>query len=559
VPKEDQRSRGILRDLRERIPRLLLAEDVDPIRRRLSAELRTCFHSLVASRAEACERAGRSATRLSILRIAAAYRRADSVAEGPQRGLEHDELTAALLDRASLVRVAGWSRAGRTDGLQARPEALDLVAQIRERRLDLRIARPAGQFREPSGQDIDQAKRLTETARRAAPEPGGCQIGGEPIVEVLTGVHGLTGLAPPAPERPFPSRQPEDNGPDGGEDGRGSREAHDPHLRTAGRVRSIRILHGARPPGSGAQAIRRRIGWAAREIGGTPMSLAASEVTLVRALIVVTMFSIGLGVTTREILGAIGRPRLLAGTLVANLLIVPGAAWLLSQALNLPAGIEAGFLLTACSAGAPIAPKLVQIARGDVPTAVGLLFVLAALAVVTVPVTASLILPAALDVSVPIGPAVRSLLLLLLAPLVAGLAVRQWRSEVAARLGRPATVASNVLFAVAVLVILIHDGRYLPRLGWRPISAMLVLVAVALAIGAAVAGHGKGDRRAVALSTAERASGLALLIAVDRIGDPVAIIAIVALGVCMLVVNMATATWAGRIARRPHPANAESG
>lgn len=289
------------------------------------------------------------------------------------------------------------------------------------------------------------------------------------------------------------------------------------------------------------------------------MSVGASEVILVRVLIVVTMLSIGLGVTTREILRAVGRPRLLAGALIANLLIVPAAAWLLSQALNLPAAIEVGFLLTACSAGAPIAPKLVQIARGDVPTAVGLLFVLAALAVVTVPVTASLILPDALDVSVPIGPAVRSLLLLLWVPLVVGLVVRQWRSEVAARLEPPAAVASNVLFAVAVLVILIHDGRYLPRLGWRPISAMLVLVVLALAIGAAVAGRGKGNRRAVALSTGERASGLALLIAVDSIGDPVAVIAIVAFAVCMLVVNMATAAWAGRSAPRPHPAIAESG
>lgn len=82
--------------------------------------------------------------------------------------------------------------------------------------------------------------------------------------------------------------------------------------------------------------------------------------------------------------------------------------------------------------------------------------------------------------------------------------------------------------------------------------------ALALAIGAAVAGRGKGNRRAVALSTGERASGLALLIAVYSIGDPVAVIAIVAFAVCMLVVNMATAAWAGRSMRRPHPAIAES-
>jgi bile acid:Na+ symporter, BASS family len=83
---------------------------------------------------------------------------------------------------------------------------------------------------------------------------------------------------------------------------------------------------------------------------------------LVRVFLVVTMLAMGLGLDVRSIMRTVARPGLVGRSVAANLLLVPALGWLLLRVIHLPMDVELGFLVAVASPGAPIAPKLVQVA-----------------------------------------------------------------------------------------------------------------------------------------------------------------------------------------------------
>ena len=77
--------------------------------------------------------------------------------------------------------------------------------------------------------------------------------------------------------------------------------------------------------------------------------------------------------------------RFVAAALLLNFAIVPAFAWLVAQVLGLAPDIRIGLLLAACAAGAPMVPKLVQIAKGDAASAAALVALLIVVSVVFAP------------------------------------------------------------------------------------------------------------------------------------------------------------------------------
>jgi predicted Na+-dependent transporter len=115
---------------------------------------------------------------------------------------------------------------------------------------------------------------------------------------------------------------------------------------------------------------------------------------LIGAWLVLTVLSIGLSVSAGDLIGAARQYGLLLRALVANVLLVPLLAVGIYHAFALPVEIGTGMLVCAATPGSPIGIKLTQMARGDVPAAVGLGVMLIAVSIVTTPAVASLILPA---------------------------------------------------------------------------------------------------------------------------------------------------------------------
>ena len=80
------------------------------------------------------------------------------------------------------------------------------------------------------------------------------------------------------------------------------------------------------------------------------------------AFVVSTMLAMGLSLTIPEILEPLRNARLVAMALVANFIIVPATAYLLSRVIPMAQPLQIGVVLLGTVAGAPFLPKLAQIA-----------------------------------------------------------------------------------------------------------------------------------------------------------------------------------------------------
>ena len=133
------------------------------------------------------------------------------------------------------------------------------------------------------------------------------------------------------------------------------------------------------------------------------------------AFLATAMFSLGLELTMRQIVEPLRDRRLLASSLLANVVVVPLIAVLLSRVIPMHEALAIGIVVYALAAGTEGGPKFVQIAGGNAGFAIGLLAVLLTFTIVLMPVALSFVVPGAhvdrggllvklmLAVAVPVG------------------------------------------------------------------------------------------------------------------------------------------------------------
>jgi BASS family bile acid:Na+ symporter len=258
------------------------------------------------------------------------------------------------------------------------------------------------------------------------------------------------------------------------------------------------------------------------------------------------MVSIGMQVTGAQIIGAVSNIGLMVRALLANLIILPLVAVLLVWAFSIPQGLAIGFLLVAASPGAPLIPKLAEVARANLPFAVGLMFILAVLAIVTTPLTASVILPLDENIQFDTLRVMRSLTILQLITLFAGLGIQRWLPKVKGVLLRPLILLANLSLIVIIALVVWRDYQTLFALPWTTVLAILLLISCALLSGWLLGGPQTGTRKALALGTSAQSNGLALLITSINFPGIGADIAVVAFGLLNIVINFGVAVYWGR-------------
>ena len=106
-----------------------------------------------------------------------------------------------------------------------------------------------------------------------------------------------------------------------------------------------------------------------------------------------SMLAVGLTYTLREIVGPLAHLRLVALALVANFLLVPALALVITWGLDLDERYALGLVLVATAAGSAFLVKLVVLSDGDVAFAASLLVLLMPATVLYMPVVVPLISP----------------------------------------------------------------------------------------------------------------------------------------------------------------------
>lgn len=227
------------------------------------------------------------------------------------------------------------------------------------------------------------------------------------------------------------------------------------------------------------------------------------------------VFAFGLKATWRDAASLFRRPGPLLRSLFAMYVVMPLFAAGLAAAFPLTPAVKIALLLLSVSPVFPLLPrKLITLgARGS--SVYGLFTAVSLLSVALVPLSAS-VWGRAIGVDTRVAPsAVASIVILtVLAPLGAGMAVRLWAPEGADRAEKPVFVLGAVLVLIGLIPILIESGGgMISLIGNGTLLSLAVFVAVGLATGHLLGGPDPDDRSGLALAAALRHPAVALAVA----------------------------------------------
>ena len=267
------------------------------------------------------------------------------------------------------------------------------------------------------------------------------------------------------------------------------------------------------------------------------MDLLGKAATVAMLIFVVfSMLAMGTGLTLARITEPLRNVRLVLLALLANFVLMPIGAEALAKALRLDEPFEVGLLLLGCAAGGPFLPKLAERAKGDPAFAVGTMVLLMVVTVGYLPIVLPLLLP---GVTVDPWPIARFLVLLMLLPLAAGLALNALYASLAARVKPILDWISNVSVILLVLLITAANiDKILKVFGTYGILAGLLLTAFGVGIGWLLGGRNVETKRVMALGTGQRNGAAALVVGSQSFDDPKVVVMVVVIAVVGLIIFM---------------------
>jgi predicted Na+-dependent transporter len=226
------------------------------------------------------------------------------------------------------------------------------------------------------------------------------------------------------------------------------------------------------------------------------------------------MLALGLAIDPRELAWVRSRPGLVARGLLSVLVVVPVMAVAVVQVFGLPRWLEIGVVLMAVCPGAPVALQRSLGAGAHRSFAPALQMLVASLAVVSLPISIAL-LNRLYEGHAWVDPrdVARQVFVAQLLPLGLGLTARHlWPHRAAWLQPRLARFGMGLLLVVAVAIVAAVAPAVIGT-GARLATASALVTMLALGAGHLLGGPEPATRTAVAISSAARNPGLALLVA----------------------------------------------
>ena len=286
---------------------------------------------------------------------------------------------------------------------------------------------------------------------------------------------------------------------------------------------------------------------------------------IVLSLVLATMvFSVALELQVADFRRVLEQPRAVVAGLVPQFVLLPGATWLATLVLDLPANTEAAMLLVACCPGGSLSNVITHRGGGNTALSVSISAVAALMAlfltpfnftwmVATNPATAAWLRTLDIDASAIWW----SLLALLALPMALGLAVNRRLPELTARIRGPLSQFSLLALLAFIALGLVRERHLLTA---QILPQLLIVVlhnAAGLALGWAAAkafGVAERDRRAIIIEGGMQNSGLALGIIALQFNADLGMVIIASLwGIWHIVSGMTLAQlWRRKDARLGH-------
>nr|WP_295465864.1 bile acid:sodium symporter [Mesorhizobium sp.] len=204
----------------------------------------------------------------------------------------------------------------------------------------------------------------------------------------------------------------------------------------------------------------------------------------------VIMFSLGLGLTVADFVRVVTQPRAYALGAVSQLVVIPLVAYALALAFKLSPELAVGMMILSLSPGGVTSNLLTKLAKGDVALAVSLTGTTSLIAVVTMPLLAAFFADHFMGADAPpinITSLGFTMFLITALPVLLGLLLRRYATDVAQAIEKPLEKVAVALFVVVVLGALASNWRLfvdsLLLLGPSLVLLNIILLGFGLAAG----------------------------------------------------------------------------
>ena len=286
---------------------------------------------------------------------------------------------------------------------------------------------------------------------------------------------------------------------------------------------------------------------------------------LVLSLVLATMvFSVALELKVADFTRVAQSPRAVVCGLVPQFVLLPGATWLATLALDLPPNVEAAMILVACCPGGSLSNVVTHFGRGNTALSVSISAVAALMALFLTPFNFTWMVasnPATAgwlrQLDIEASAIWWSLLALLAVPMALGLALGRVAPALTETLRKPLANLSLLALLAFIVLGLVRERQLLTA---QILPQLLIVVlhnAAGLLLGYAAAMAfrvDERDRRAVMIEGGMQNSGLALGIIAVQFNADLGMVIIASLwGIWHIVSGMSLALlWRRKDARLGH-------
>lgn len=245
-----------------------------------------------------------------------------------------------------------------------------------------------------------------------------------------------------------------------------------------------------------------------------PSSFNWISTSAITPMLGVVMFGMGLTLRPSDFKPVLQHPKdILIGEL-AQFLIMPSLAWLLSKLLALPEELALGVVLVGCCPGGTASNVICYLAKGDVPLSVAMTGVSTLLAPVVTPALVWLLAGESVDVD--IAGMFLSIVQVVIVPIVLGFAANHYFGQTTRRIVPLLPMISTLSIAFIIGIIVAHNSASILTCSLIVAVAVILHNVLGLALGyrlTALTGSEPSKRSAIAIEVGMQNSGLATSLA----------------------------------------------
>lgn len=245
-----------------------------------------------------------------------------------------------------------------------------------------------------------------------------------------------------------------------------------------------------------------------------PSSFNWISTSAITPMLGVVMFGMGLTLRPSDFKPVLQHPKdILIGEL-AQFLIMPSLAWLLSKLLALPEELALGVVLVGCCPGGTASNVICYLAKGDVPLSVAMTGVSTLLAPVVTPALVWLLASESVDVD--IAGMFLSIVQVVIVPIVLGFAANHYFGQTTRRIVPLLPMISTLSIAFIIGIIVAHNSASILTCSLIIAVAVILHNVLGLALGyglTALTGSEPSKRSAIAIEVGMQNSGLATSLA----------------------------------------------